>query len=94
MTLFQASLCYASSFLPELQGYFCSQSAPKLATTIKETQTQLVAHLQSAILDYKRHYDKKRIPGNNIQPCDSGQPPELTHSASWLTECQIFVTIQ
>ncbi|KAJ9083892.1 hypothetical protein DSO57_1029893 [Entomophthora muscae] len=49
-------------------GYFCSQSAAKFATAIKETQTQLVAHLQSAILDYKKHYDKKRIPGNVIQP--------------------------
>ncbi|KAJ9071114.1 hypothetical protein DSO57_1000788 [Entomophthora muscae] len=55
MTLFQENLSYTPSFLPDLQGYFCSQSVAKLATAIKETQTQLVAHLQSAILDYKKH---------------------------------------
>ncbi|KAJ9073172.1 hypothetical protein DSO57_1019392 [Entomophthora muscae] len=58
MTLFQANLGYTLSFLPDLQGYFCSQSAAKLATTIKEIQTQLVAHLHSAILDYKKYYEK------------------------------------
>ncbi|KAJ9068393.1 hypothetical protein DSO57_1029122 [Entomophthora muscae] len=51
-----------------MQGYFRSQSAAELATTIKETQNQLVFHLQSAILDYKKHYNKKRIPGYKIQP--------------------------
>ncbi|KAJ9087759.1 hypothetical protein DSO57_1030128 [Entomophthora muscae] len=71
MTLFQENLGYTPSFLlPDLQGYFCSQSAAKIATTIKETQTQLVVHLKSAILDYKKHYNKKRIPGNKIQPSD------------------------
>ncbi|KAJ9074938.1 hypothetical protein DSO57_1001412 [Entomophthora muscae] len=64
MTLFQENLGYTPSFLLVLQGYFCSQSAAELATKIKETQTQLFAHLQSAILDYKKHYDKKRVPGN------------------------------
>ncbi|KAJ9084483.1 hypothetical protein DSO57_1023943 [Entomophthora muscae] len=59
MTLFQENLGYTPSFLPDLQGHFCSQSAAKLASEIKETQTQLVAHLHSAILDYKKHYDKK-----------------------------------
>ncbi|KAJ9067618.1 hypothetical protein DSO57_1037341 [Entomophthora muscae] len=59
------------SFLPDLQGYFCSQSAAKLTTTIKETQAQLVVHLQSTILDYKKHYNKKRIPDNKIQPNNS-----------------------
>ncbi|KAJ9055450.1 hypothetical protein DSO57_1003947 [Entomophthora muscae] len=68
MTLFQANLGYTPSFLSNLQGYFCSQSAAKLATTIKETQAQLVSHLQSAILDYKKHCNKKRIPGSEIQP--------------------------
>ncbi|KAJ9051924.1 hypothetical protein DSO57_1039294 [Entomophthora muscae] len=68
MTPFQANLGYTPSFLPNLQGYFCSQSAAKLATTIKETQAQLVSHLQSAILDYKKHCNKKRIPGSEIQP--------------------------
>ncbi|KAJ9085651.1 hypothetical protein DSO57_1011800 [Entomophthora muscae] len=68
MTLFQANLSCTPSSLLDLQGYFCSQSAVKLATTIKETQTQLVAHLQSAILDYKKHYSKKRITSNKIQP--------------------------
>ncbi|KAJ9076871.1 hypothetical protein DSO57_1022075 [Entomophthora muscae] len=67
MTLFQANLGYTPSFLPDLQSYFRSQSAAELATEIKETQTQLVAHLHSAILDYKKHYDKKRIPGDEIQ---------------------------
>ncbi|KAJ9082708.1 hypothetical protein DSO57_1002225 [Entomophthora muscae] len=62
MTPFQANLGYTPSFLPDLQGYFCSQSTAKLAITIKETQTQLVAHLQSSILDYNKHYNKKRIP--------------------------------
>ncbi|KAJ9085335.1 hypothetical protein DSO57_1015146 [Entomophthora muscae] len=74
MTLLQASLGYTPSFLPsflpDLQGYFCSQSAAKLATTIKETKTQLLAYLQSAILDYKKHYNKKKIPGDKIQPED------------------------
>ncbi|KAJ9057640.1 hypothetical protein DSO57_1020631 [Entomophthora muscae] len=56
MTPFQANLSYTPSFLPDLQGYFCSQSVAKLATAIKETQTQLVAHPQSAVLDYKKHY--------------------------------------
>ncbi|KAJ9058509.1 hypothetical protein DSO57_1011657 [Entomophthora muscae] len=70
MTPFQANLGYTPPFLPDLQGYFCSQSASKLATRINKTQTQLVAHLQSAILDYKDHYNKKRIPGNKIQPED------------------------
>ncbi|KAJ9070976.1 hypothetical protein DSO57_1002191 [Entomophthora muscae] len=71
MTPFQAKLGYTPSFLPDLQGYFCSKFAAKLATTIKETQTQLVAHLQSAILDYKKHYNKRRIPSNKIQPSNS-----------------------
>ncbi|KAJ9067972.1 hypothetical protein DSO57_1033501 [Entomophthora muscae] len=70
MTLFKATLSYTPSFLPNLQGYFCSHSAAKLATTIKEKQVQNVAHLQSTILDYKKHYNKKRIPGNEIQPRD------------------------
>ncbi|KAJ9076866.1 hypothetical protein DSO57_1022071 [Entomophthora muscae] len=70
MTPFQANLGYTPSFLPDLQSYFCSQSAAKLATRIKETQAQIVAHLQSSILDYKKHYDKKRTPGNEIHPKD------------------------
>ncbi|KAJ9049563.1 hypothetical protein DSO57_1023137 [Entomophthora muscae] len=65
MTLFQANLGYTPSFLPDLEGYFCSQSAAQLATTIKEAQAQL-----SAILEYKKYYNKKRIPGNKIQPKD------------------------
>ncbi|KAJ9063993.1 hypothetical protein DSO57_1035048 [Entomophthora muscae] len=68
MTPSQANLGYTPSFLPDFQGYFHSQSAAKLATKIKETQAQLVAHLQSTILDYKKHYNKKIIPGNEIQP--------------------------
>ncbi|KAJ9076801.1 hypothetical protein DSO57_1022749 [Entomophthora muscae] len=55
MTPFQANLGYTSSFLPDLQSYFCPQSAAELAKKIKETQAQLVAHLQSAILDYKKY---------------------------------------
>ncbi|KAJ9062802.1 hypothetical protein DSO57_1006869 [Entomophthora muscae] len=70
MTLFQANLGYTPSFLPDLQSYFCSKSAAKISTEIKKTQTQLVVHLQSAILDYKKHYNKKRIPGHEIQPED------------------------
>ncbi|KAJ9068661.1 hypothetical protein DSO57_1026366 [Entomophthora muscae] len=70
MTLFQENLGYTPSFLPDLQGYFFSQSAAKLATKIKETKTQIVFHLQSAILDYKKHYNKKRVPDNKIQPSD------------------------
>ncbi|KAJ9081897.1 hypothetical protein DSO57_1010107 [Entomophthora muscae] len=66
MTPFQANLGYTPSFLPDLQRHFRSQSAAELATKIKETQTQLVVHLQSAILDYKKHYNKKRVPGNKI----------------------------
>ncbi|KAJ9048991.1 hypothetical protein DSO57_1029163 [Entomophthora muscae] len=64
MTLFQENLGFTPFFLPNLQGYFLSQSIAKLAIKIKETQAQIVAHLQSAILDYKKRYNKKRIPGN------------------------------
>ncbi|KAJ9060345.1 hypothetical protein DSO57_1031844 [Entomophthora muscae] len=71
MTLSQANLGYTPSFLPDLQGYFHSQSAAKLAAAIKETQAQLAAHLQSAILDYKKHYNKKQIPCNKIWPSNS-----------------------
>ncbi|KAJ9055069.1 hypothetical protein DSO57_1008106 [Entomophthora muscae] len=45
ITLFQENLSYTPSFLPDLQGYFCSKSAAKLSTTIKETQAQFVVHL-------------------------------------------------
>ncbi|KAJ9051640.1 hypothetical protein DSO57_1002775 [Entomophthora muscae] len=70
MTLLQENLGYTPFFLPDLKSYFRSQSVAKLATEIRETQNQIVAHLQPAILDYKKHYDKKITPGNEIQPED------------------------
>ncbi|KAJ9049995.1 hypothetical protein DSO57_1018723 [Entomophthora muscae] len=62
MTPFQENLRYTPSFLPDLK--VCSQTCHHN----QGNTSPACFHIQPAILDYKKHYNKKRIPGNEIQP--------------------------